>query len=562
MTMSSIFCSTNIDKIFACVTGGKMKRQDKNIIMITAGGIGERFGGNIPKQFIDMHGRPVIAYVIDACKKSRLADAILVVADQKYHAELVSTYGVNVAESGEVLNITKRNGFDYIREHSSCEKLIVVEACRPTVDSSIIDRFFMLLDEYDAVACARKITDSLGRYGEWIVNREEYYTMNPPEGFRFSLIDRYFKSESECTESIQQLPESSKVFLDFNVPYFDKVTYPEDLERIWALLHKKEKLSESEVLPLYSSERFEKAILYSDGILKFLYIRERDRTIQWIDQLHKLLPTLFARWLITSFTVNQIARYGIILLADSAKYGKVAVKCIPDFVGIYEREKEAITLLSPAFMCPLIDCDDTNSTMLLKQISPAEYASLDRYQRLISFFNRVRNDAVMYDPTNPPVHIPFYIDELKYRFEHASQVPYLSEPIRIELENALKIWEMEFASERLYIIHGDLHEMNVLDNGKQLWGIDPSGFIAPLVFEYVRFIRNDIRNHQDFGYEERFDVLCHCFEQLAARDQLIAAFIVDMAFCTYNSTFENVDMEETLLNLKLIEIAHKKFRQN
>ena len=164
---------------------------------------------------------------------------ILVVAHPSYHQELVAAYGVDVASSGEELNVTKRNGLDYIRDHSMCEKLVVVDAVRPTVTTEVIDKFFRLLDDHDAVACARKITDSLGRYGEWVVNREEYYTLSTPEAFSFSLIDRCFKAESPLTESIQQLPQTSKVYLDFDVPYFDKLTYPEDLVRIQSVLAKR-----------------------------------------------------------------------------------------------------------------------------------------------------------------------------------------------------------------------------------------------------------------------------------------------------------------------------------
>lgn len=213
-----------------------MKATDKNIIMITAGGVGARFGSSVPKQYVEINGRQVISYVIEACKKSREADAILVVAHPSYHEEIVAEYGVDVASSGQELNVTKRNGIDYIRDHSACEKLVVVDAVRPTVDSEVLDSFFRRLDGYDAVACARKITDSLGRYGEWIVNREEYYTLSAPEGFSFNLIDRHFKADSPYTESIQQLPQTAKVYLDFDVPYFDKLTYPEDLIRLQILL--------------------------------------------------------------------------------------------------------------------------------------------------------------------------------------------------------------------------------------------------------------------------------------------------------------------------------------
>lgn len=216
-----------------------MKQTDKNIIMITAGGVGARFGSSVPKQYIELNGRKVISYVIDACKQSKLADAVLVVAHPYYHDELAKEFGVDLAGSGPELNVTKRNGFDYIREHSACEKVVVVDAVRPAVESLVLDRFFTLLDNYDAVACARKITDSLGHYGEWVVNREEYYTLSAPEGFRFQLIDKCFKAESPLTESIQQLPDTSKVYLDFDAPYYDKITYPEDLAKIQAILGSK-----------------------------------------------------------------------------------------------------------------------------------------------------------------------------------------------------------------------------------------------------------------------------------------------------------------------------------
>ena len=196
-----------------------MKTTDRNIIMITSGGVGARFGASVPKQYIEIDGRQVISYVIEACRECRQADAIVVMADSRYHDELSRRYGVDVADSGP-----------------ACEKVLVVDAVRPTVTGALLDKFFTLLDEYDAVACARKITDSLGRYGEWVVNREEYYTMNAPEGFRFSLLDRHFRADSPLTESIQQLPPTSKVYLDFDAPYFEKLTYPEDFARLRMLL--------------------------------------------------------------------------------------------------------------------------------------------------------------------------------------------------------------------------------------------------------------------------------------------------------------------------------------
>lgn len=213
-----------------------MKKTDKNIIMINSGGIGQRFGFNVPKQYCTLGGKPIISYVIKACKESALADAILVAADPSYHDMLRDSYGVDVTASGPELNQTRRNGFDYIRLHSGCEKLVTVDAVRPFITGAVLDRVFAALDDFDAVACARKIVDSLGCYHSWVMNREDYYILNPPEGFRFPLFEQCFRGDSEVTEPIQQLPETSRVKLMFDVPYFEKITYPEDLPRAEAIL--------------------------------------------------------------------------------------------------------------------------------------------------------------------------------------------------------------------------------------------------------------------------------------------------------------------------------------
>ena len=41
-------------------------------------------------------------------------------------------------------------------------------------------------------------------------------------------------------------------------------------------------------------------------------------------------------------------------------------------------------------------------------------------------------------------------------------------------------------------------------------------------------------------------------------NRLLDIFIIDMAFCTYNSVFENEDPKETLDDLELIRIAKER----
>ena len=103
----------------------------------------------------------------------------------------------------------------------------------------------------------------------------------------------------------------------------------------------------------------------------------------------------------------------------------------------------------------------------------------------------------------------------------------------------------------------DLHSQNLLDDGECMYGIDPYGVIAPIEFEFVRFIRNDMKEHIAFGYENRFDILLHSFSKLGDIRRIVYAFYIDMAFCTYNSTFEHEEEEDARIDLELIEIAKK-----
>lgn len=224
-----------------------MKKTDRNIILITCGGSGQRFGSDMPKQYLPLGDKMVVEHVIDACRHTNQAEAILAVALPEYQ-DLLRRYGIDVATGGETLNQSKRNGFNYIREHSSCEKLIVVDAVRPFIRGDVLDDIFRLLDDYDAVACARKITDCVGSYDAWRLDRERFYTLNAPEGFRFPLLDQNFDVDSKLTESIHHLPSTSKIYLKFDVPYFEKITYAEDLEKARALLEYRKRNTGRETL--------------------------------------------------------------------------------------------------------------------------------------------------------------------------------------------------------------------------------------------------------------------------------------------------------------------------
>lgn len=59
-----------------------------NIAIILAGGLGTRIGAEVPKQFIDILGRPVLSYTIEAFQKHPEVDAIEVVCRKGFESRL------------------------------------------------------------------------------------------------------------------------------------------------------------------------------------------------------------------------------------------------------------------------------------------------------------------------------------------------------------------------------------------------------------------------------------------------------------------------------------------
>lgn len=206
-----------------------------NIGVILAGGVGSRFGSALPKQYQLINGKEVISYVVDAFKKSKLTDDIIIVASEPFLASLRETYRVNAIKGGSVRNETVNNALQFIRKnYPECEKVIFADSARPMLTAEYIDRVFGLLDQYDGVITVAKITDSLACKEQGLVDREDYRLIQTPESFRLSSLDG-FKPDDPSTAIMQQC-RSKNIFYCDELKYNIKITYPKDLSIAGVLL--------------------------------------------------------------------------------------------------------------------------------------------------------------------------------------------------------------------------------------------------------------------------------------------------------------------------------------
>ncbi|MBQ3523020.1 MAG: 2-C-methyl-D-erythritol 4-phosphate cytidylyltransferase [Clostridia bacterium] len=204
-----------------------------SIGIILAGGIGSRFGADKPKQYCKIFDKEMIWYSIDAFRRAKSIDDFIVVVDanEMQSGRLAQEYGVTLVQGGNTRNESFKNALDYINiTFPDCEKIIENNAACPMITPELIDEFMDLLDEYDYVNTAYKITDALGSYKDRIANREDFYLIQAPDAYRFPLLYKHFDKDSELCHPAHQLPLTATEYRYFDYTDNYKVTYPDDIK--------------------------------------------------------------------------------------------------------------------------------------------------------------------------------------------------------------------------------------------------------------------------------------------------------------------------------------------
>ena len=205
-----------------------------NAAIVLSGGSGKRFGANKPKQYMDLCGRPVIDYVIDAALNANKIDEIVLVIDKEYkhYVEKIDNSKIHTTNNGKERLNSVKNGLDYIKEnYPNCDRIIIVQAVSPFITSKLIDEYIDFLDEYDVVTTAEKCPGEIFNIEEYKKrNRDNYYFCQSPEAFKFNDLYKYIDTESKYSELIYHYDIEPKIkfYTDFNNNV--KLTFQSDLE--------------------------------------------------------------------------------------------------------------------------------------------------------------------------------------------------------------------------------------------------------------------------------------------------------------------------------------------
>lgn len=219
--------------------------------IILAGGVGSRVGADIPKQFVEILDKPVLAYTIEIFQSHPEVDAIEVVCHKswkEYLDDMIKKYHLTkvkwVADGGETFQDSVMSGVKNLRNKICGDDYVLIQyGAAPFTSEKIVSDVIRVMKEKMSAVTATPCYQLLGSNDEngesktW-VDRDKYIQIACPYGFKYAyLLDLYNRAnEQGLIEKIEPHTTSLMYALGDTIyqAYGDqtniKITTKEDLD--------------------------------------------------------------------------------------------------------------------------------------------------------------------------------------------------------------------------------------------------------------------------------------------------------------------------------------------
>ena len=209
----------------------------KKYAIIVAGGSGSRMKSDIPKQFIEVGGLPILMHTLKRFKQADSEiDLILVLPESQfeYWNELCLKYPTvphQLVKGGITRFQSGFNGLQVIED----EGLVAIhDGVRPFVSVDIINESFKIAAEKGTAVVSVPSKDSVRVNGQ-AIDRSTVRLIQTPQTFQISLIKKAFETEELSTftddASVAEHAGFEINLIEGNYENI-KITTPEDL--LWA----------------------------------------------------------------------------------------------------------------------------------------------------------------------------------------------------------------------------------------------------------------------------------------------------------------------------------------
>lgn len=193
-----------------------------NVALLLSGGTGTRMGADIPKQYIEVGGKPMIAYCIEQLSHHVGIDAIRIVAAPEWQeliAESLKNSDINkkfqgFSEPGENRQLSILNGLEDIRNEIREVSLVLIhDAARPLLSEKLITDCLNAVTRHDGVLPVLPMKDTVyastdGKCITSLLKRSEIYAGQAPELFCF---EKYYEANIRLLpDAIRQINGSTE----------------------------------------------------------------------------------------------------------------------------------------------------------------------------------------------------------------------------------------------------------------------------------------------------------------------------------------------------------------
>lgn len=176
-----------------------------NYVIIIAGGVGSRLGANVPKQFVEVLGKPVIAYTMEHFQNHPEIDAIeLVCVDgfQERLKSIVERYGITkvfkIVKGGSEYERSIMNGVAGLKGITKPDDVVMIHwAASPFLSDEIIsDNIRVCKEKGNAISASYSYLlygTNDGDCAKKSINRETFMTLSAPQSFLYKVISDIYK---------------------------------------------------------------------------------------------------------------------------------------------------------------------------------------------------------------------------------------------------------------------------------------------------------------------------------------------------------------------------------
>ncbi len=222
---------------------------NKEYALILAGGKGTRIKTKLPKQFLELKGKPILLHTIEAFYRySEKIEIVLVLPEDDFEIweTIRKKFNFNkpivLQKGGETRFQSVKNGLSKIEGPGI---VAIHDGVRPLVSEDIIGASFHLAAVHQSAVAAVRLKDSIRMTDQdntKAVDRSRFRLIQTPQTFDIALIKQAYemKEDASLTDDASVAERSGHVISLFEGSYENiKITTPEDLIVAEALLNSK-----------------------------------------------------------------------------------------------------------------------------------------------------------------------------------------------------------------------------------------------------------------------------------------------------------------------------------